>query len=91
MDTLSLTKKARMHNGEKTISLTSGAEKTGQPLVKEWRYSIRGFSLKWFGFILQGFDELTKEMVKRERAKDKALRPLNLAVWNLGGMMRIGQ
>ena len=36
MDTLSLTKKARIYNGEKTISLTSGAGKTGQPLVKEW-------------------------------------------------------
>jgi len=28
-------KEARIYNGEKTISLTSGAEKTGQPLVKE--------------------------------------------------------
>ena len=36
MDTLSLTKEARIYNGEKTISLTSGAEKTGQPLIKEW-------------------------------------------------------
>ena len=35
MDTLSLTKEARMYNGKKTISLTSGAGKTGQPLVKE--------------------------------------------------------
>ena len=35
MDILSLTKKAKMYNGEKTISLTSGAGKTGQPLVKE--------------------------------------------------------
>ena len=35
MDTLSLTKKAQMYNGEKTISLTSGAGKTGQPPVKE--------------------------------------------------------
>ena len=35
IDTLSLTKVARIYNGEKTISLTSGAEKTGQPLVKE--------------------------------------------------------
>ena len=35
MDNLSLTKEARIHNGEKTISLTSGAGKTGQPLVKE--------------------------------------------------------
>ena len=32
MDTLSLTKEARIYNGEKTISLTSGAGKTGQPL-----------------------------------------------------------
>ena len=35
LDTLSLTKEARMYNGEKTISLTSGAGKTGQPLLKE--------------------------------------------------------
>ena len=36
VDTLSLTKEARIYNGLKTISLTSGAGKTGQPLVKEW-------------------------------------------------------
>ena len=36
MDTLSLTKMARVYNGEKTISLISGAGKTGQPLVEEW-------------------------------------------------------
>ena len=35
MDTLILTKEAKIHNGEKTISLTSGAGKTGQPLIKE--------------------------------------------------------
>ena len=35
MDTLSLTKEARIYNGEKTISLTSGAGKTGQTLIKE--------------------------------------------------------
>ena len=35
MDTLSLTKQARILNGEKTISLKSGAGKTGQPLVNE--------------------------------------------------------
>ena len=32
---ISLTKEARIYNGEKTISLTSGAEKTGQKFVKE--------------------------------------------------------
>ena len=35
MGTLSLTKEARIYNGEKTISLTSDAGKTGQPFVKE--------------------------------------------------------
>ena len=35
METLSLTKEARIYNEEKTISLTSGVGKTGQPLVKE--------------------------------------------------------
>ena len=35
MDTLSLTKEARIYNGEKTASLTSGAGKIGHPLVKE--------------------------------------------------------
>ena len=35
MDTLSSTKEARIYSGEKIISLTSGAGKTGQPLVKE--------------------------------------------------------
>ena len=32
---LILTKESRIYNGKKTISLTSGAGKTGQPLVKE--------------------------------------------------------
>ena len=32
---LSLTKEARIYNGEKAISLTSDAGKTGQPLAKE--------------------------------------------------------
>ena len=35
LDTLFLTKEAKIYSGEKTISLTSGAEKTGQPHVKE--------------------------------------------------------
>ena len=37
MDTLSLTKEAKIYNGEKTISLTSDAGKTGQRLVKKWK------------------------------------------------------
>ena len=35
MDTLPLTKVARIYNEKKTTSLTSGAEKTRQPHVKE--------------------------------------------------------
>ena len=35
MDSLSLTKEARIYSGEKTISLTSGAGETGQLLAKE--------------------------------------------------------
>jgi len=35
MTTLSFTKEAIIYNGEKTISLTSDARKTGQPPVKE--------------------------------------------------------
>ena len=32
---ISMTKEARIYNGKRTTSLTSGAGKTGQPLVKE--------------------------------------------------------
>ena len=35
MDALSLTKEAKIYNGEKRISLTSGAGKTGKPPVKQ--------------------------------------------------------
>ena len=35
LDTLPLTKEARIYSGEKTISLTSGTGKTDQPLLKE--------------------------------------------------------
>ena len=35
MDTLSMMKEARIYDGQETVSLTSGAGKTGQPLVKE--------------------------------------------------------
>ena len=37
MDTLSLTKEARIYNGLKTISLTSGAGKSGQPTCKRMK------------------------------------------------------
>ena len=37
MDTFSSTKETRIYNGLKTISLTSGAGKSGQPLVKRMK------------------------------------------------------
>ena len=40
MDILFLTKEARIYNGLKIISLTSGARKTGQPLVKNETRSL---------------------------------------------------
>ena len=36
MGTLSLTKEARIYNGEKTASSINGAGKTGQLHIKEW-------------------------------------------------------
>ena len=41
MDILSLTKKAIIYNEEKTISLTNGTGKTGQPSIK---FEIRTLS-----------------------------------------------
>ena len=35
-DTLSLTKEAKIYNGEKAICLTSGTGKSGKQLLKEW-------------------------------------------------------
>ena len=51
MDTLSLTKEARIYNGVKTISLTSGAGKPGQPLVNETR------TLFFFFFVFLQLEE----------------------------------
>ena len=43
MDTLSLTKETRIYNGEKTISLTRGTGKTGQPPVKKKKVKLEHF------------------------------------------------
>ena len=36
MGTLSLTKEAKIYNGEKTVSSTSGTGKIGQLCLEEW-------------------------------------------------------
>ena len=46
MGTLSSTKEARIYNGVKTISLTSGAGKTGQPLEKNETRSLSNTTQK---------------------------------------------
>ena len=46
MDILSSTKEAKIYNGLKTISLTSGAGKTGQSLVKELEHFLTLFTHK---------------------------------------------
>ena len=46
MDTISMTKEARIYDGQKTVSLTSGAGKTGQPLVKEETRSLSNTTQK---------------------------------------------
>ena len=47
-----MTKEAKIYNGEKTVSSTSGAGKTGQLHVKEWNYSLTLYTKinsKWIG------------------------------------------
>ena len=41
MDTLSLTKEARIYNGEKTISLTSGAGKNWSATCKRMKLELK--------------------------------------------------
>ena len=50
MGTLSLTKEARIHNGEKTVSLINGTEKTGELHVnneiKTFPHTTQKYKLK---------------------------------------------
>ena len=41
-----MTKKARIYNGEKTVSSINGARKTGQLHVEEWNSNIFWYHLQ---------------------------------------------
>ena len=61
MDSLSLTKEARLYKREKTISLTNGAGKTGQPLVKEFKHFLTPYikiNSKWIKYPNVGPDTI---------------------------------
>ena len=72
MDTLSLTKEAEIYNGEKTISLTSGAGKTGQPLVKEWNWRNQP---TWLQDILQSYSH-QDSMVLTQKLKYRLMEQI---------------
>ena len=46
MATWSMTKEERIYNGEKTVSSISGAGKTGQLHVKEWKATCKRMKLE---------------------------------------------
>jgi len=64
MDTLSLTKEAKIYDGEKTNSLTSSAGNTGQPPV---RNKIRVFTLTTT--IQHSFGGLSHSNQRRNKTK----------------------
>ena len=66
MDTLSLTKEAKICNGEKTISFTSGAGKTGQPLVKKMK-------LEHF---LTPYTKINSKWIKDLNVRPETIKPL---------------
>ena len=66
MDTLSLTKEARIYNGEKTISLTSGA-------WENWSTSCKRMKLEHF---LSLYIKINSKLIKDINVKSETIKLL---------------
>ena len=74
MDTLSSTKEARIYNGLKTISLTSGAEKTGQFSSVQSLSHVRLFAAPWIA-VCQASLSITNSQMSLRLTSIKSVMP----------------